>query len=214
MFRLGASRWSSRLTTGTQYGPIAAGVRSSICTPVSTSLAQLARCAPAEVASKTILMSPMCGMASSPSTPRAVVGTPMRAARARPSEAGSTPTIAATVRGPSARTILIMRWVPMFPEPMMATGHLHCDVMVLLGEAQRHCAHAADDRGGDIAGTNERGGGEGSGNDELGGQGVVAKAGRGVGQPGAGGRRIPHPRRAHTGIDLGSVQPQRRSRRR
>ncbi|NIH96839.1 hypothetical protein FHU31_003829 [Mycolicibacterium fluoranthenivorans] len=33
------------------------------------------------------------------------------------------PTIAAMVNGPSLRMILIMRSVPMLPEPMTATGH-------------------------------------------------------------------------------------------
>ena len=33
------------------------------------------------------------------------------------------PTMAPTVRGPSLRRILIIRSVPMLPEPMMATGH-------------------------------------------------------------------------------------------
>ena len=123
MLRLGASRWSSRLTTGTQYGPMAAGVRSRTRTPVSLSFAQLARCAVAEVASKTSLMSPKFGIASRPSIPSAVIGTPMRLARANPSESGSMPTIAPIVSGPSLRRILIIRSVPMLPDPMIATGH-------------------------------------------------------------------------------------------
>jgi hypothetical protein len=63
-------------------------------------------------------------MAKSPATPSAVVGTPIRAARARPSDAGSMPTMAPTVKGPSLRRILIIRSVPMLPEPMMATGQI------------------------------------------------------------------------------------------
>jgi hypothetical protein len=129
MFRFGASRCSSRFTTGTQNGPTEAGVRSSIRTPVSRNLAQLAWCAVADVASNTSLMSPKFGIAKSPSTPLAVVGTPIRAARAKPSEAGSMPAIAPTVSGPSLRRILIIRSVPMLPEPTMATGQLRCGVM-------------------------------------------------------------------------------------
>ncbi len=61
-------------------------------------------------------------MASNPSIPSAVVATPKRSARAKPSEFGSIPTMATTSRGPSLRRILIIKSVPMFPEPMMATG--------------------------------------------------------------------------------------------
>jgi hypothetical protein len=45
------------------------------------------------------------------------------AARARPSEAGSMPTIAAISRCLPPRMILIMRSVPMLPEPMIAALH-------------------------------------------------------------------------------------------
>ncbi len=36
------------------------------------------------------------------------------------------PTIAATLNGPSLRRILIIRSVPMLPDPMMATGQRRC----------------------------------------------------------------------------------------
>ena len=47
--------------------------------------------------------------------PSAVVATPRRAARARPSDCGSMPTMAATDSGPSPRRILIIRSVPILP---------------------------------------------------------------------------------------------------
>ena len=40
MFRFGASRCASRLTTGTQYGPTAAGVKQEPPLPVSVELAR------------------------------------------------------------------------------------------------------------------------------------------------------------------------------
>ncbi len=61
------------------------------------------------------------------------VGTPRRLARASPSESGSIPTIAAISNKPAPppgvapdplrRRILIIRSVPMLPEPMIATGN-------------------------------------------------------------------------------------------
>ena len=45
---------------------------------------------------------------------------------------GKMPTIAAIVSGPSLRRILIIRSVPMLPEPMMATGQPSCVDMVFL----------------------------------------------------------------------------------
>ena len=47
--------------------------------------------------------------------------TPMRAARASPSESGSMPTNAAASRLSEVCRILIIRSVPILPEPMMAT---------------------------------------------------------------------------------------------
>src|SRR5688572_28800854 len=81
------------------------------------------------------------GIRSNPSTPSTVVATPMRRARARPSDAGSMPTMAATVRGPPARLILIIRSVPMLPEPMIATW---CGMSAFLRECRGHDAERAD----------------------------------------------------------------------
>src|SRR5690606_19333124 len=54
--------------------------------------------------------------------PSLVVRTPRRAARARPSDCGSTPTSAAISSAPLVlRRILIIRSVPILPEPMIAT---------------------------------------------------------------------------------------------
>src|SRR3954453_5477480 len=88
-FRVRSASCSSRLTGGTTYGPIAAGVRSTSVLPYGASRSALARCACADVASKTIEISSKPSLAISPSTPSEGVGTPNRAARASPSEAGS-----------------------------------------------------------------------------------------------------------------------------
>src|SRR5271165_2059874 len=132
MLRFGASMWSSRLTTGTQNGPIAAGLRSSTRTPLWRSTSQCLACAPADVASNTSRMSSKSGMASNPSMPCEEVGTPSRLARARPSDSGSMPIIAAIVNGPAVRRILIIRSVPMLPEPMIATGNRSVFMKLLL----------------------------------------------------------------------------------
>src|SRR5690554_1425575 len=60
------------------------------------------------------------GRLSNPSTLSAVVSKPKRAARAKPSEFGSTPTIAPISTYLALRMILIIRSVPILPEPMMA----------------------------------------------------------------------------------------------
>ncbi len=105
---------------GTTYGPIAAGVRSITLMPKDCSFSLCTRCDLAEVASKTILMSWKWGNASSPSIPSAETGTPSRAARAKPSEAGSIPIIAPILRYWLFFIILNIKSVPIFPEPIMA----------------------------------------------------------------------------------------------
>ncbi len=60
-------------------------------------------------------------MRTRPSTPSAVVATPMRLANASPSDAGSMPTRAPISNVRDVRSTLIIRSVPMFPLPMMAT---------------------------------------------------------------------------------------------
>ncbi|GAA1642713.1 hypothetical protein GCM10009679_54600 [Saccharothrix algeriensis] len=62
-----------------------------------------------------------------------MVATPSRAARASPSDSGSIPTIA-TIRSDSLnRNTLIIRSVPMFPDPITATpaftGCLPCRLL-------------------------------------------------------------------------------------
>ncbi|MNR24328.1 hypothetical protein D3C85_1414010 [compost metagenome] len=111
------------MTTGTQYGPMAAGVRSIRRMPglIERRNASFLTWAPAEVASKTKTMSLNTSMRLRPSTPSWVTATPMRWARARPSEAGSMPTMTAISRCLALRRILIIKSVPMLPEPMMAT---------------------------------------------------------------------------------------------
>ena len=53
--------------------------------------------------------------------PPSVTGTPMRLARARPSDSGSMPTSAPISRRFEVRRTLIMRSVPILPEPMIPT---------------------------------------------------------------------------------------------
>ena len=104
------------------YGPMAAGVRSTMRMPGFRlrRKASFFTCAPALVASNTMSMSSNTGSRARPSTPSCVVATPMRAARARPSEAGSMPTIAPISMCLPWRRILIIRSVPMLPLPTMA----------------------------------------------------------------------------------------------
>ena len=86
-----------------------------------------------------------------PSTP--VVGRrrrPSAAARARPSDAGSMPTIAPISSVCDRRMTLIIRSVPILPEPMIATlsrGH----AVILLRESDRDLAEPADLRLDDVA---------------------------------------------------------------
>ena len=59
------------------------------------------------------------------------VAIPSRFARARPSDARSMPIIAASRNGPSLRLILIIKSVPMLPDPMIATGN-SCELTTFL----------------------------------------------------------------------------------
>jgi hypothetical protein len=77
-----------------------------------------AACAEALVASKTI--SGSWSRASSQSTPPALAATPSVAARASPSEAGSTPTTYRRSTADSSRSSFIIRSVPMLPDPTIA----------------------------------------------------------------------------------------------
>ena len=61
------------------------------------------------------------GRARRPSIPSWVVAIPSPAARFSPSDAGSIPTNAAISSVEDVRMILIIRSVPMLPEPMIAT---------------------------------------------------------------------------------------------
>jgi hypothetical protein len=76
-----------------QYGPSAAGVRSMRKTPRSRSFRALSAWADALVASKAMRTPSAVTWGTRPSTPCAVVFRPIPAARFRPSEAGSIPTI-------------------------------------------------------------------------------------------------------------------------
>ena len=100
---LPAPACSRRLTGGTTKGPTAAGVRSTASLPASRSCSAWRRWAPALVASKTMRIS---GSASTGAMPSAVVSIPSPRARARPSEAGSTPASSATSIPPGSRSSL------------------------------------------------------------------------------------------------------------
>jgi hypothetical protein len=106
-------------TAGTTAGPSLAGVRSTQVSPASASAGAWARCAAAEVASKTMRASP--AWARSQPIPSALASIPAFRARARPSESGSTPTMAVTSRT-SERASLASRSVPMLPEPRIMQG--------------------------------------------------------------------------------------------
>src|SRR2546423_472023 len=115
----GASRWSSRLTTGTTDGPSLAGVRSMLRRPAAARRGAWARWAAAEVASNTMVDGDAA--ASSQSMPEALASIPASRARARPGDAGSMPTMAATSRT-SERSSLAIRSVPMLPVPRIMQG--------------------------------------------------------------------------------------------
>ncbi len=98
---------------------MAAGVRSIISAPCEFTLAELALCAYAEVASKQICTPSARIVGNMPSTPSEVVLRPISFARARPGDCGSTPTIH-TGSISVERFAFISRSVPMLPGPMMA----------------------------------------------------------------------------------------------
>jgi acyl-CoA synthetase (AMP-forming)/AMP-acid ligase II len=100
--------------------------------PCCDSALALARCALADVASKTISMSSKQGRSIRPRTPPAVVATSCFLARAKPSEAGSMPTIA-PISSDDDRSTFTMRSVPMFPEPITAT------LVALIFRLSREC---------------------------------------------------------------------------
>src|SRR5690606_12243988 len=147
--------------------------------------ASLRTCAAALVASNTMSMSAKAGMRASPSTPSAVVPTPMRAARCRPSEAGSMPTMATTSRCWPWRSILIMRSVPMLPLPMMAALSLRvmCFSFGLSHHAAANAAQIADARVHDVAGRQGHHGPERARQDHLAGLQRLAALGHGAREP-------------------------------
>src|SRR5690606_13072034 len=188
---LGASRLSSRFTTGTVYGPMAAGVRSITLMPCSCSSALWRAWAPALVASNTMRMSWKLGSFSSPSIPSWVVGTPSRAARARPSELGSIPTMAPMLRYLLWRSTLIIRSVPILPEPIMATAILGFVMCVTpnkedlaCAEGDRYRAYALDHGFKVIAAGYRRHGAQSAGQNDIPGLERITQFGQGAGQPG------------------------------
>ena len=120
---LGAFSCSCKFTTGTTYGPTAAGVKSITRMPCCCNTSLCLMCAPAEVASNTILISLKLGKANKPSKPSCVVGTPKSLARFKPSDLASMPTIAPMRKLVSLFfKIFFIKSVPILPEPMMAAA--------------------------------------------------------------------------------------------
>ena len=123
MLTFGASRCSSRLTAGTTYGPIAAGREVDQPLAVRAQDARRWRRAPsAEVASKTISISSKSGMREQArrrrrrwSARRAAGRAPGRRSRGRCRPSRPSP------GARDSRRTLIIRSVPMLPEPMIAT---------------------------------------------------------------------------------------------
>ena len=119
MLTLGSSRLASPLMTGMVKGRSPPGVRSITFLP-SAAAAHCCGCAPRPRSRRTRRRFDVFGISSRPSMPSCVTGTSSRAARASPSEFGSMPTIAPISRFSDMRMILIIRSVPILPEPMIA----------------------------------------------------------------------------------------------
>ena len=92
-----------------------------ICFPCLRAITSWYAWALADVASKSISISLKTSILTSPSIPLSVISIPNVFARARPSEFGSIPTRTAMSKTVDVRIILIIRSVPIFPEPIMAT---------------------------------------------------------------------------------------------
>src|SRR3546814_97877 len=87
-------------------------------------------------------MSAKPGSAISPSRPSAVIGTPSRSARFRPSDSGSITTNAPISSTSDRRITFIIRSVTILPDPMIATLVLPLGIVAIisipaLGEAAR-----------------------------------------------------------------------------
>src|SRR5258708_3592568 len=113
-------------------------------------------------------MSAKSGIWSNPWMPPAVVATPRRAARSRPSEVGSMPTSAAGSSTADRRAILINRSVPMLPEPRMAI--LVFFIQDLPCEGRGHLAQSFDMSLQDVAGLDRHHRAERAGQDDLSGR--------------------------------------------
>src|SRR3546814_12655507 len=72
------------------------------------------------------------GSAISPSRPSAVIGTPSRSARFRPSDSGSIPTNAPISSTSDRRNTFIIRSVPILHDPMIATFVLPLGLFALI----------------------------------------------------------------------------------
>src|SRR5258706_2743318 len=129
MFTLGAFACAPRLTTGTTYGTIAAGVRSMSFFPRPSSASAFFRWALADVASNTTRISSNSFIFRRPPIPWSVMATPIRFASANPADEGSTPTRAPISSDLDIRNTFIIRSVPILPDPIIATL---CDILALV----------------------------------------------------------------------------------
>src|ERR1039457_5874917 len=150
MFTLTASAFTSRLTGGQTYGPIAAGGRSTATMPASAYRGALAAWARALVASNTISRSG--SWRSSQSTPSWLAARPIRASRCSPSDAGSTPTMYRGSTAPPRRSSLNIRSVPMLPGPTMAAVTLSL-IVCLESKAGSHTAEPGERGREDVTGS-------------------------------------------------------------
>ncbi len=127
---------------------MAAGVRSIISLPASAAMASCSLCAPAEVASKTMPISGQSRHAGKPfhAVMRGGDAEPRRALAGRPSpdRCRQAPPSPAGLR---CRMILIIRSVPILPDPMIATltfGRMpFVDAIPLISLARARSPHGA-----------------------------------------------------------------------
>src|SRR5262249_5779207 len=131
----GASRFSSRLTSGTTAGPSAAGVRSMHRSFRAASSDACSTCACADVASNA-RSTAGCSSRRAP-VPRSEVSIPSTRARASPSEDGSMPATPTSASASLCRTLYI-RSVPMLPDPRITT---RSDIRAALLSEHRYRIH-------------------------------------------------------------------------
>ena len=175
MLTFGASMLASPLTTGIVNGPMAAGVRSITCLPSRCRISLLRMCAPAEVASNTTLD---LGLIRHPRQALdALRGHGHAHARGARQAVGSSdrcPPSPPISRCFEVRITLIIRSVPILPEPMIA--HLILAIRLFLRERGADGAEAIDSHVVNVAGRNRDHRPQGAGKDRVAGLQRAARA--------------------------------------